>query len=108
MTLRDYRIAAHHTRATLAVAAGVSPETIGRLERAGRRANLDLSTAIRIARVLRLGISDLWDDLGEPTPSPDLVSRLVCAWCHVEMRAGTEPTSHGLCETCAERVREEE
>jgi len=36
-----------------------------------------------------LGISD-------PT-----VQRQECAWCGLELRPGIEPTSHGICDSCA-------
>lgn len=28
--------------------------------------------------------------------------RVVCSWCHLVIRSGDGPTSHGLCEPCAE------
>lgn len=36
--------------------------------------------------------------------------RVACAWCQTEMRAGREPSSHGICGVCAERelAREEQ
>lgn len=30
--------------------------------------------------------------------------RVVCAWCGTQMQTGDEPTSHGICERCAEVV----
>jgi hypothetical protein len=30
------------------------------------------------------------------------MNRLACAWCGKEIKAGVEPTSHGICERCAE------
>jgi hypothetical protein len=30
--------------------------------------------------------------------------RLECAWCDTLLRDGREPTSHGICEACSERV----
>ena len=31
--------------------------------------------------------------------------RLMCAWCQVELRPGSEPTSHGICPDCEAKVR---
>lgn len=37
-------------------------------------------------------------------PEPAPVNRKECAWCRTEMRPGVEPTSHGICPTCAEKL----
>ncbi len=33
---------------------------------------------------------------------------VVCAWCHENIREGSEPVSHGICPTCADIVRKSE
>lgn len=33
--------------------------------------------------------------------------RMVCAWCCKVLREGWEPTSHGICRECAEKLMEE-
>lgn len=32
--------------------------------------------------------------------------RLVCAWCTKEIAPGVEPTSHGICRACGDRLTE--
>jgi len=32
-------------------------------------------------------------------------NRVECAWCNTEMKPGSEPTSHGICPECAEKMR---
>ncbi len=32
------------------------------------------------------------------------ILRMVCAWCQKLVREGDEPTTHGICEACAEKV----
>lgn len=36
-----------------------------------------------------------------------LLMRIVCAWCQKEVRAGAEPTSHGICDPCKAKVERE-
>jgi CRISPR/Cas system-associated protein Cas10 (large subunit of type III CRISPR-Cas system) len=36
-----------------------------------------------------------------------LLMRIVCAWCKREVRAGAEPTSHGICDACKVEVEKE-
>lgn len=31
--------------------------------------------------------------------------RVICAWCRVVLRPGSEPTSHGICTPCAKSLR---
>ena len=33
--------------------------------------------------------------------------RTECAWCHIELTPGREPTSHGICTLCYLRMLEE-
>lgn len=33
--------------------------------------------------------------------------RIVCAWCGKVLVAGPEPTSHGICEPCRDKVLED-
>lgn len=33
-----------------------------------------------------------------------VLPRVVCAWCQTTMRDGPEPTSHGLCQPCADKL----
>ena len=30
--------------------------------------------------------------------------KVICAWCDKVLRAGSEPTSHGICEECAAQL----
>lgn len=30
--------------------------------------------------------------------------RKICAWCGLVLQEGPEPTSHGICESCAEKL----
>lgn len=39
----------------------------------------------------------------EATTMPDL--RMECSWCGALIRDGVEPTSHGICQPCADRER---
>lgn len=39
---------------------------------------------------------------------PDQLLRQECAWCRKELRAGVEPTSHGICTECSVAVLAEE
>lgn len=42
-----------------------------------------------------------------PLPPPLVVDlRRVCAWCELVISEGAEPTSHGICTTCADTFRE--
>lgn len=34
--------------------------------------------------------------------------RVECAWCHKVKREGPEPTSHGICFSCAREIKERE
>ena len=38
----------------------------------------------------------------------NLLPRLICGWCKATLRDGTEPTSHGICPSCASQLRDEE
>jgi hypothetical protein len=29
---------------------------------------------------------------------------VICAWCSAIMSAGSQPTSHGICDSCAQKV----
>lgn len=34
----------------------------------------------------------------------EITGRKVCSWCRRILRAGSEPTSHGICPMCVEQV----
>jgi hypothetical protein len=36
-----------------------------------------------------------------------IVLRVVCGWCPKVLREGVEPTSHGMCRECADRLTAE-
>ena len=31
-------------------------------------------------------------------------AKVVCAWCGLVLKDGTEPISHGICETCSQHL----
>jgi hypothetical protein len=33
--------------------------------------------------------------------------KVICAWCGKILQEGENPASHGICPSCAEKVREE-
>jgi len=37
-------------------------------------------------------------------PAPTWNAKVVCAWCGKVLKEGAEPASHGICQSCQERM----
>lgn len=64
---------------------------------------LPVSKQWRLCRLLEVRARAIAPPAAAKQEGPAL--RLVCAWCAALLRDGVEPTSHGICQSCAAKQR---